>query len=227
MRALLVVTAVAFAGSVLAAPGLVVEVNELKAPRAPPAPSGERKKAHEEAREIMGQRCALCHGATGRSDGVMSSALKPRPRDFSDVQWQRSASDGQLRKAILEGGAAVGKSAIMPANPDLKSKPVVLDELVGLIRSFGRRGVVRAVVVNPADDAVVARSLASPDESGQKATLRFEGVPAGAWSLRGYFDANESGARDPNEPALVTTAVVVKDAPVTVEVKLSPAGRRP
>jgi hypothetical protein len=38
---------------------------------------------------------------------------------------------------ILYGGAAVGKSAAMPANPDLQSQPFVVKALVEKIRNFG------------------------------------------------------------------------------------------
>jgi hypothetical protein len=46
-------------------------------------------------------------------------------------------SDEQIRSAIVKGGAAVGKSAAMPANADLD--PAVVDALVGIVRSFGAR----------------------------------------------------------------------------------------
>ena len=36
------------------------------------------------------------------------------------------------------GGAAVGKSPAMPAQPQLKEKPEVVAEMVKLIRTFGR-----------------------------------------------------------------------------------------
>ena len=35
------------------------------------------------------------------------------------------------------GGAAVGKSPIMPASPDLDEKPEVVEGLVKLVRKFG------------------------------------------------------------------------------------------
>jgi hypothetical protein len=38
---------------------------------------------------------------------------------------------------ILEGGQAVGSSPLMAANPDLRSKPEVVDALVRYIRDLG------------------------------------------------------------------------------------------
>ncbi len=82
--------------------------------------------------------CASCHGAAGKGDGVAAAALTPRPRNFSDPQWQKSVTDAQIRKAILEGGLSVGKSPLMPPNPTLAEKPQTLDALVRQIRSFGQ-----------------------------------------------------------------------------------------
>ncbi|HET6344418.1 MAG TPA: cytochrome c, partial [Myxococcota bacterium] len=60
----------------------------------------------------------------------------PKPRNYSDAAWQASITDEQLKKTIVEGGAAVGKSMMMPPNPDLRDKPQVVDELVKIIRGF-------------------------------------------------------------------------------------------
>lgn len=80
-------------------------------------------------------RCSPCHGTTGHGDGPGSVALNPKPRNYTDVTWQKSVTDEQIKKTILYGGAAVGKSPAMPANPDLDGKPE-LDGLVAKVRSF-------------------------------------------------------------------------------------------
>jgi hypothetical protein len=46
-------------------------------------------------------------------------------------------SDGQVRTVILQGGVGVGKSPLMPANPDLADKPAVVEELVKVVRHYG------------------------------------------------------------------------------------------
>ena len=84
-------------------------------------------------------RCVPCHGATGTGDGAAAAALNPKPRNYTDAAWQASVTDEQLKKTILYGGAAVGKSAVMPSQPDLESKPEVLDGLVKIIRGFGAK----------------------------------------------------------------------------------------
>ena len=91
-----------------------------------------------EAKNIFATRCVTCHGASGKGDGAAASALNPKPRDYTDKAWQASVTDEQLAKAIVEGGAAIGKSALMPANPDLKGKDAVVAEIVKLIRAFAK-----------------------------------------------------------------------------------------
>ncbi|MEJ7730530.1 MAG: urate hydroxylase PuuD [Polyangiaceae bacterium] len=90
----------------------------------------------EAARSIFGERCMPCHGAEGRGDGPSASALNPKPRNYQDEAWQAQATDPGIAKAILEGGAAVGKSPVMPGNPDLKTQPDVVAELVKVVRGF-------------------------------------------------------------------------------------------
>jgi mono/diheme cytochrome c family protein len=90
------------------------------------------------ANELFAARCALCHGPDGRGDGPGSAALNPKPRNYHDKAWQASVTDDQIEKTIVEGGAAVGKSPVMPAHPDLASNPEVLAALVAKIRSLGK-----------------------------------------------------------------------------------------
>ncbi|MCU0684099.1 MAG: c-type cytochrome [Polyangiaceae bacterium] len=90
------------------------------------------------AKEVFDTRCAACHGANGKGDGPGAAALNPKPRDYSDKQWQSAVTDDQIRKTILLGGAAVGKSPIMPASPDLDAKPEVVEGLVKIVRGFRR-----------------------------------------------------------------------------------------
>jgi mono/diheme cytochrome c family protein len=89
------------------------------------------------AQAIFGERCAVCHGAEGRGNGPASAALSPKPRNYGDKAWQSGVTDEQLRKTIRLGGAAVGKSPLMPASPDLDEKPEVVEGLVKLVRKFG------------------------------------------------------------------------------------------
>lgn len=90
-----------------------------------------------QAQSIFNERCSACHGPGGDGNGPAAANLNPKPRNYHDKAWQASVSDEQIKKAITLGGAAVGKSPIMPASPDLDAKPEVVDGLVKIIRKFG------------------------------------------------------------------------------------------
>jgi mono/diheme cytochrome c family protein len=91
-----------------------------------------------EADEIFAKRCAACHGTSGMGDGPGALALSPKPRNYRDRAWQKNVTDEEIEKAIVYGGAAVGKSPQMVANPDLQAKPGVVTALRVKIREFGR-----------------------------------------------------------------------------------------
>ena len=113
-------------------------------PPAQPTPPAEEPAAQAataqtpeaEARQIFSGRCAPCHGAAGAGDGAAAAALNPRPANFHLAAWQSGVTDAQIDAVILQGGAAVGKSAAMPPNPDLSSKPAVLAALRTMIRGM-------------------------------------------------------------------------------------------
>ena len=85
------------------------------------------------------QQCSSCHGASGHGDGQAARLLNPKPRDFSDEDWQRSVSDAQLRHTIQVGGEAVRLNPAMPSHLDLSEDQ--LTQLIAYIRSVG--GIVR------------------------------------------------------------------------------------
>lgn len=89
------------------------------------------------AQAIFNERCVVCHGSEGKGNGPAAGALNPKPRNYTDTAWQATVTDDQLRKTIKLGGAAVGKSPLMPASPDLDDKPEVVEGLVKIVRKFG------------------------------------------------------------------------------------------
>jgi mono/diheme cytochrome c family protein len=88
------------------------------------------------ALQLFTSRCAPCHGSEGRGDGVAAPALNPHPQNFHDATWQASITDANIERAIREGGEAVGKSPLMPSNPDLVDQPQMIRALRTYIRSF-------------------------------------------------------------------------------------------
>jgi mono/diheme cytochrome c family protein len=92
--------------------------------------------AEKEAQDIFKNRCTMCHGQSGKGDGPAGVALNPKPRNWTDAAWQKTVKDEEIEKAILGGGQAVGKSVLMPANPDLANKPEVIKALRNIVRSY-------------------------------------------------------------------------------------------
>lgn len=95
-------------------------------------------EARTKAAEIFKTRCSTCHGVDGKGDGPGAANLNPKPRNYHDQKWQASVKDADIEKTIVYGGASVGKSAIMAANPDLSSKPEVVAALREYIRRLGK-----------------------------------------------------------------------------------------
>jgi cytochrome c553 len=91
-----------------------------------------------QAEQMFATVCVTCHGADGTGNGPAAASLEPKPRNYTDAQWQASVTDDQLRDIILKGGQGVGKSPMMPGQPQLKDQPEVLDGLIRIIRKFGK-----------------------------------------------------------------------------------------
>jgi mono/diheme cytochrome c family protein len=105
----------------------------------PAGSGGPAAGVNEEAKLLFQNVCATCHGADGTGNGPAAASLNPKPRNYTDAAWQASVTDDELKKTILLGGQAVGKSPMMPGNPNLKDKPEVIDGLVAIVRSFGKK----------------------------------------------------------------------------------------
>ena len=111
-------------------------------PNAQPESGPSRKSAgggRDVAQKMYDMVCANCHGAGGAGDGQMAKSLNPKPRNYTDAAWQATVTDDDLKKTILLGGAGVGKSPMMPGQPQLKDQPEVLDGLVAIIRGFAKK----------------------------------------------------------------------------------------
>ena len=66
----------------------------------PLAPSQEAVQA---ARDLYGDKCANCHGDTGKGDGPDAKKYKPAPTDLRDLKRINSQSDGELFYKITNG----------------------------------------------------------------------------------------------------------------------------
>ena len=53
--------------------------------------------------KVYAERCALCHGASGKGDGTAAAALNPKPRDHTDGTYMKARSDEELLTVIRNG----------------------------------------------------------------------------------------------------------------------------
>ncbi len=58
--------------------------------------------AEQHPSETFLQYCAKCHGEDGKADTPKGRQLKAQ--NFTDEDWQKSESDGELIKVVTEGG---------------------------------------------------------------------------------------------------------------------------
>lgn len=103
-----------------------------------PISSASAAGADDEAKALLSDRCAICHGENGDGHGPGAPSLVPPPKDFHNRKWQKSVTDKTLATAIVQGGPAVGLSPSMPGNPDLVNSPDVVAAIVKQIRAWGK-----------------------------------------------------------------------------------------
>jgi len=101
------------------------EAKQLKNPLQPTVP------ALKSAREVYADKCAHCHGDTGKGDGRDANRYDPVPTNFTDASKMSAATDGELFYKISEGKKPM---------PVFKNKLTEDQrwELVLLIRSFSQ-----------------------------------------------------------------------------------------
>ena len=79
--------------------------------------------------------CAKCHGAQGKGDGREAATLATKPQDLTSCERMKKFADGDLFRAIKEGGKAVKLSDDMPAYSDSLEDDEIQD-LVEFVRTL-------------------------------------------------------------------------------------------
>ena len=104
--------------------------------------------------------CSPCHGTKGKGDGTFFTIdLKPKPRNFLDVEYMKKRTDDQLIKSITDGSKAVDKSNLCPPwGKTLSEKRI--KELVAYIRSLSAQEAEKPVVAAKEIVAEVKKSSA-------------------------------------------------------------------
>src|SRR3989339_219505 len=112
------------------------------------------------AKKTFEYYCSPCHGAKGKGDGTFFTIdLKPKPRNFLDVEYMKKRTDDQLIKSITDGSKAVDKSNLCPPwGKTLSEKRI--KELVAYIRSLSAQKAEKPVVAAKEAVAEVKKSSA-------------------------------------------------------------------
>lgn len=82
--------------------------------------------------------CVACHGATGMGDGAAAVALNPKPRALTDKAYMDTLSDKHVFTVIKDGGAAVGKSAMMTAWGAVLKTDQAVHDVAAYVRTLAR-----------------------------------------------------------------------------------------
>lgn len=73
---------------------------DAKRQKNPLQPSASHLKS---ARTVYSEKCANCHGESGRGDGHDAALYDPAPSNFTDAQRMRTVTDGEMFYQISEG----------------------------------------------------------------------------------------------------------------------------
>jgi mono/diheme cytochrome c family protein len=96
-----------------------------------PNPISASSAALAAARSIYSDKCANCHGDTGKGDGPDAASYYPQPGNLADAPRMNKLTDGEIFYQISEGRKPM---------PSFKKKLTEEQrwELVLLVRTFAR-----------------------------------------------------------------------------------------
>ena len=83
-------------------------------------------------KKIFETNCATCHGLTGKGDGVASSALNPKPRNFFEAKFKYGSDDASLFKTI-----SLGKGIMPPWKGILSDKQI--NDVIAHVRTLKKK----------------------------------------------------------------------------------------
>ncbi len=79
-------------------------------------------------KKIYADKCARCHGVSGKGDGPKAETMDKRPTDYTDKKKMSELADVQLKQVILDGKRP------MPAYKNMSDKE--LEDVIAYIRTF-------------------------------------------------------------------------------------------
>ncbi len=87
-----------------------------------------------DAGKIWKDKCASCHGATGKGDTKMGGKMKIA--DMTSAEWQKKYDDAAIKKAILEGVTREDGDVKKKMKAYKDFKPEEVDALLAFIRAM-------------------------------------------------------------------------------------------
>ena len=88
-------------------------------------------------KEFYAKHCAGCHGPTGKGDGPAAAAINPKPTDFTNKAYMAGLKYQYLFDLIQKGGAAVGKSPLIPPF-GAKMKEGEIRDLIAYVKALAK-----------------------------------------------------------------------------------------
>jgi mono/diheme cytochrome c family protein len=82
-----------------------VPPDQLEHARALSNPLASTETTRTKGKELFTLACVACHGPEGKGDGPVAkkSRMDPKPRDFTNPEFQRLRSDGELFWVLKHG----------------------------------------------------------------------------------------------------------------------------
>lgn len=94
-----------------------VPAEELEAVKAMKNPFPATPENIAKGKEIyLGKgTCFTCHGNEGKGDGVAGAALDPSPRNFTNPEFHKIRTEGEMMWVVKNGSEGTGMIAYTPA----------------------------------------------------------------------------------------------------------------
>jgi mono/diheme cytochrome c family protein len=83
-------------------------------------------------KKVYTDKCARCHGGSGRGDGPRAKALDKKPRDYADAGEMEKITDADPKKIVLQGKGAMPSYKGRVSDKDLEG-------VIAYIRTFAKR----------------------------------------------------------------------------------------
>lgn len=82
-------------------------------------------------KDVYESRCSFCHGVEGKGDGPAGAALQPKPTNFTQPTYWKTATPEMARMIVTNGKPG---TAMVPFGQALK--PNEIEDVVAYLQTF-------------------------------------------------------------------------------------------